>query len=36
MDDIIIYDRIDKLIKNDTSNINLAALPVLKINPKTI
>ena len=36
MDDIIIYDRIDKLIKNDTSNINLAVLPILKINPKTI
>ena len=36
VDDIIIYDRIDKLIKNDTSNINLAVLPILKINPKTI
>jgi hypothetical protein len=30
MDDIITYDRIDKLIKNETININLAVLPIFK------
>ena len=30
MDDIITYDRNDKLIKNETININLAALPIFK------
>lgn len=30
MDDIITYDIIDKLIKNETININLAVLPIFK------
>ena len=30
MDDIITYDRNDKLIKNETIKINLAALPIFK------
>ena len=30
MDDIITYDRNDKLIKNETININLAVLPIFK------